>query len=102
MPPSNEVAVRLNDRIRDHEHYETVRQEFPVGRHVRKASGYDWPGEVCGYGVSRSGRLTINVENRLSPGTIHVFPPSQLVREDRTVEQILEAVRERLLEKEDL
>lgn len=74
-----------------------VRDEFPIGKLVRKAGGYDWPGKVCGYGEPTTGVTTINVENRLCPGTVHVFPPRQLVSEDRTDEEILEQVAARLL-----
>ncbi len=75
-----------------------IKDEFPIGMLVRKVSGYDWPGKVCGYSMPSTNTLTVNVENRLCPGTIHVFPPRHLMAEDRTDDEILLEVISRLLQ----
>ena len=66
-----------------------VELEFTIGMHVRKRSGYDWPGTVCGYGFTSIGTVLVNVENRLSPGTVHIYPPRALMPEDRSNSEIL-------------
>lgn len=71
--------------------------DWPVGTLTKKAGGFDWPGRVCGYNLVSTGQITVSVENRLSPGMVHVFPPHQLVREDRTEERILAEVEARML-----
>lgn len=70
---------------------------FKVGDIVRKASGYDWPGVIRSFTMVSTGVVTAAVENRLSPGTTHVFPTSSLVMEDRSDEQLIAQVRKRLL-----
>jgi|GEM_PF-1446895 len=70
---------------------------FTVGDFVRKESGYDWPGVIRSFTVVSTGAVTAAVENRLSPGTTHVFPTKALAMEDRTDAEIIEQVRERFL-----
>ena len=76
---------------------EAVMRQWPIGTLTKKAGGYDWPGRVCGYNVPSTGRITIGVENRLCPGTVHVFPPHQLEKEDRSEKKILAQVAARML-----
>lgn len=75
-------------------------QDYPIGMFLRKVRGYDWPGRVAGYGLASTGSVSLVVENRLSPGTMHIFPVSYLSLEDRTDQEILDAVAARMLRKE--
>jgi len=67
---------------------EDVRHAFPDGTFVKKKSGYDWPGVVCGV-VPHSRGILVVVENRMSPGTVHVFTPSVIEKDGRSRDDIL-------------
>ena len=74
-----------------------IEKEFPIGMFVRKKKGYDWPGIVVSHSHPSTHVPTLNVENRLCPGTIHVFPPRIMIAEDRSDEEILKQVTARML-----
>ncbi len=73
-------------------------EKFNIGDIVRKKSGYDWPGIVVGVNTTSYFVTTYGVENRFFPGTVHIFPAKNLMFENRTTKEILEEIKERVLE----
>lgn len=71
--------------------------DWPMWSYVKKRQGYDWPGRVCGINIMSNGKILLGVENRLSPGTCHVFVPSLLEGETRRDTRIMSDILERML-----
>lgn len=52
--------------------------EFPIGRLVKKRSGANWRGRVCGYYSTKLTPRGVCVESIYEPGSVQIYPEHAL------------------------